>query len=83
MILKKGRIIESKNVLKIIDSIGDDILRNKLRQMYNVETSIEKKMRQEKPDETIINSMIDLIKNQIKNLQSTLDELERRKNDKD
>ena len=23
--LKKGRIIESKNVLKIIDSIGDDI----------------------------------------------------------
>lgn len=81
--LKKGRIIESKNVLKIIDSIGDDILRNKLRQMYNVETSIEKKMRQEKPDETIINSTIDLIKNQIKNLQNTLDELERMKNDKD
>lgn len=81
--LKNNRDIKTENTLKIIDSIGDDIIRNKLRQMYNDKMHIKEQIWQEKPDETIINSTIGLIKRQIQNLQNTLDELERMKSDKD
>lgn len=77
--LKNVRNIKSDNTLKIIDNIGDDIIRNKLKQMCSGKAHIEEKTKQEKPDETIINSTINLIKSQIKNLESTIDELERMK----
>ena len=81
--LKNDKIINTEKTLRIIDNIGDDIIRNKLLQMCSGKAHIEEKTRQEKPDETIINSTINLIKSQIKNLESTIDELERMKSDKD
>lgn len=81
--LKKGMILENKNVTKIIDNIGDDIIRNRLLQMYDSKMYVEKKSKQENPDEAVIDSTISLIKKQIRNLENTIDELESMKSDKD
>lgn len=74
--------VENEDVLKIINNIGDDLIRNKLLQIYNSKIYIEEEIEPEKPDETIIDRTINLVKKQIESLESTLSELERIKGDK-
>lgn len=59
---KKDMMLENKNVIKIIDNIGDDIIWNRLLQMYDGKTYIEKRSKQENPDEAVIDTAISLIK---------------------
>ncbi len=67
--------------LKVIDSIGDDIIRNKLLQMYD-QNVYKGKKRYDELGNTAIDTTIYLLKNQIENLQSTVRELEKIKRDK-
>lgn len=82
--LKNNMSINYKNDLKIIENIGDDLIRNKLLQMYNRKASPKKEPSPlMPPDDSIIDTTIRLIKKQIRNLQNTLEELEKMKSDKD
>ena len=80
--IKSLEFRKNENTFKIINMVGDDIIRNKLLQMYDSKNYFKKESDQINENDDAIDTMMKLIKDQINNLQKTLYELEKMKNDK-
>lgn len=74
---------DNKNIFKIINYVGDELVRNKLIEFYKIkfgQTNISAPKYNN--DTNAIDITIEVIKEQVKQLQSTIFELEKLKNDK-
>lgn len=80
--LKQGINLKDNNILKIISGVGDDIIRNKLMQIYNNKNYTEERVEKSMMDEEVVDATIKIIRNQINDLESTIRKLERMKSDK-
>ncbi len=80
--LRYSNDINSETALRLIDKIGDDIIRNRLMQICNSKMDSKKEIHQEKMNTNTIDATIDLIRHQIRSLEKTIEELERIKGDK-
>lgn len=79
-IKQKGKMDADKK-WKIINYIGDDIIRNKLLQLYD-QNNLRERKPQTEMDNAAIDATIVLLKNQMENLENTIKELEKIKGDK-
>lgn len=69
----------NKDILNTINYIGDDLIRKKLIELYNEKFNNSDKVLKKYTDSSTINATIKLLKNQIKQLEYTIQQLENNK----
>lgn len=74
---------KNKKILKTISCIGDELIRNKLLEMYEKNQGLQHKSQeiQVPIENTAINNTIKMLRNQVEELLRTIEQLEQMKND--
>lgn len=84
-LLRSGEKIndEDKQILRVINCIGDDLIRNKLLEMYEKNQGLQHQLKEKQtPAENMaIDNTIAMLKSQVKELLRTIEQLEQMKND--
>ncbi len=80
----KERINDNEEkILKTINCIGDDLIRNKLLELYENNKGLPYQLKGEHASEknTVIDNTVEILKKQVRELLRTIEQLEQMKND--
>lgn len=74
---------ENKRILKTISCIGDELIRNKLLELYEKNQGMEQRLKKKQTiaENTAIDNTINMLKSQVGELLHTIEQLEQMKND--